>query len=114
MAVDPANVQAAAGAAPHIDPATVMGAAASAQSPAEAAGNAQATAQYGTVTSIASSLSGMSVQQQHTLWAAQTPSMQAQLKTAGYQPPGDPQEMGKPGRGSSATSAPRWDRWAMH
>jgi len=99
MAVDPANVQAAAGAAPHIDPATVMGAAAVAQSPAEAAGNAQATAQYGTATTMASSLSGMSVKQQTTLWNAQTPSVQSQLKAAGYKPPGDIREMGKPGRG---------------
>ena len=99
MPTDPNAVSAAASAAPNIDPATVMAAASTASSPGEAAGNAQVAAQYGNVTTMANAMAGMGVKEQHTLWSAQTPAMQSQLKAAGYNPPAQPTEMSKPGRG---------------
>jgi len=99
MATDPSLIQAAAGAAPHLDPATIVAAAQAAATPMEAAGNAQAAGQYGNTTTLMNALIGQPVAQQHTLWQSYSPSEQQQLAAVGYKPPSDPQEMGKPGRG---------------
>jgi hypothetical protein len=86
----PLNVMlmAAANATGAAKPEIVAGAAQSAQTATQAATNAQAMGQFDNMSAVSKQLSGESQGNQLDAWKQYSPSEQAQLKAAGYKPPG--------------------------
>ncbi|MHB1778017.1 MAG: hypothetical protein ACYCU7_18850, partial [Acidimicrobiales bacterium] len=69
-----------------VDPQTILAAAQSAPTAADAVGQAQATAQLGSVATAANQLSAMDPAHQQTLWDTYAPQYQAQLLAMGFKP----------------------------
>lgn len=76
-----------------LDPASVVAAGTTAASHEEAIGQAQATAQYGTMTKQVDLLKQMGVSEQRQVWNSVGQNTQAQLQALGYNPPPSHQQM---------------------